>query len=366
MFVRTVVPWLSAILLGMACGRGTMSMHGSANPDASDGPIGQAGSDVAVAGDRLVGLDVAASDERVDKAVADLQTEGIQQGCGNGRYDRGEECDDGNTQSGDGCSSRCKLECSDAGVDLCIDPGFFPDNPWTLCCVVTRRIVCGDGIRDSIEVCDDGNASAGDGCSGDCQVVEPGYRCTVPGMRCTPTCGDGMVKGSETCDDGNRDEGDGCSRFCLTEPGWDCSTGVCVRLASNDGGWHSTPALYCGDGIVSGAEECDLGPENSDSSYSGCSTECTYLYCGDGIVTGDEQCDLGEANGKNPGSEGCTIGCSMNHFCGDGNVDTDRHEECDFGDRNGVKLDKQLNPSDAEDAVVYCYADCTIPPHLIH
>ncbi|EPS40831.1 hypothetical protein H072_5292 [Dactylellina haptotyla CBS 200.50] len=31
-------------------------------------------------------------------------------GCGNGRLDPGEECDDGNTQDGDGCNSACRLE----------------------------------------------------------------------------------------------------------------------------------------------------------------------------------------------------------------------------------------------------------------
>ncbi|HEX7599573.1 MAG TPA: DUF4215 domain-containing protein, partial [Polyangia bacterium] len=31
--------------------------------------------------------------------------------CGNGILDPGEGCDDGNTLSGDGCSSRCQIEC---------------------------------------------------------------------------------------------------------------------------------------------------------------------------------------------------------------------------------------------------------------
>jgi cysteine-rich repeat protein len=30
--------------------------------------------------------------------------------CGNGRLDPGEECDDGNILSGDGCSEFCKRE----------------------------------------------------------------------------------------------------------------------------------------------------------------------------------------------------------------------------------------------------------------
>src|SRR5262245_5160405 len=33
--------------------------------------------------------------------------------CGNGRRDAGEDCDDGNSQAGDGCSATCEKECGD-------------------------------------------------------------------------------------------------------------------------------------------------------------------------------------------------------------------------------------------------------------
>ncbi len=36
--------------------------------------------------------------------------------CGNGTIDTGEECDDGNTKSGDGCSSTCKIEVAGQNV----------------------------------------------------------------------------------------------------------------------------------------------------------------------------------------------------------------------------------------------------------
>jgi len=54
----------------------------------------------------------------------------------------GEECDDGNTDEDDGCSSTCAVE------------------------------VCGDGTLDSggtlMEECDDGNTVGGDGCASNC------------------------------------------------------------------------------------------------------------------------------------------------------------------------------------------------------
>jgi len=191
-------------------------------------------------------------------------------------------------------------------------------------------------VLASVEACDDGNVGNGDGCPGDCKTVEPGYRCIVPGRPCTPICGDGEVKGGETCDDGNRDPGDGCSQFCLTEPGWDCSTGVCVRRAGNDGGAEvQPPVLYCGDEIVSGAEECDWGLANG-AVDSNCSVDCSYLFCGDGIVAGSEECDLGRQNGTAYGDDGCTSACTKPHFCGDGIVDSAYGEQCDLGGLNGA------------------------------
>lgn len=40
-------------------------------------------------------------------------------GCGNGKIDLGEQCDDGNLMSGDGCSANCKLEPGDAPLEYC-------------------------------------------------------------------------------------------------------------------------------------------------------------------------------------------------------------------------------------------------------
>jgi cysteine-rich repeat protein len=125
--------------------------------------------------------------------------------CGDGVLDEGEECDDANTVSGDGCSESCRIETT-----------------------------CGDGVREGGEQCDDGNTVAGDGCSPVCRleecgnrVVDPGEDCDdgndVAGDGCTPDCvreprcGDGIVDPGEGCDDGNTESGDGCSETCGTE-----------------------------------------------------------------------------------------------------------------------------------------------------
>jgi len=66
--------------------------------------------------------------------------------CGNGTLEAGEQCDDGDTVSGDGCSANCEEEDEDE---------------------------CGDGDLGDNEECDDGNTLNGDGCSSDCEEESP-------------------------------------------------------------------------------------------------------------------------------------------------------------------------------------------------
>jgi len=62
----------------------------------------------------------------------------------------------------------------------------------------------GDGILTiGGEQCDDGNLVSGDGCTDLCSI-ELGYECPTPGVLCNPICGDGwVVTGKEDCDDGS-------------------------------------------------------------------------------------------------------------------------------------------------------------------
>lgn len=66
--------------------------------------------------------------------------------CGDGIQEGSEQCDDGNTDNGDNCSSLCKLE--------------------------SEPVVCGDGKVEGTEECDDGNGFNDDECSNACTVVK--------------------------------------------------------------------------------------------------------------------------------------------------------------------------------------------------
>lgn len=73
------------------------------------------------------------------------------------------------------------------------NPCDAPDAPAN--CQVSAAPGCGDGkVNQPKEECDDGNSLPGDGCSGICKI-EPYYTCPTEGMPCVTTiiCGDGKV-----------------------------------------------------------------------------------------------------------------------------------------------------------------------------
>ncbi|HEY3494385.1 MAG TPA: DUF4215 domain-containing protein, partial [Polyangiaceae bacterium] len=227
--------------------------------------------------------------------------------CGNGALDDGEQCDDANKMSGDGCSApACQLE----GSAVCPAPG-QPCEP---------AKICGDGFVGPTDGCDDGNTNSGDGCTTDCAAVEPGWQCRIPGRPCTPLCGDGVQTGTEQCDDANAMNGDGCSSTCVVEPGSSCTMAAA-------GAPSMCTKSVCGNGMMEAGESCDLGMLNGlfNGNATGCSKTCTMepdcrpggttqacaAVCGDGNVDATavppEQCDDGNAIG----SDGCSPACQL-------------------------------------------------------
>jgi cysteine-rich repeat protein len=78
--------------------------------------------------------------------------------------------------------------------------------------------VCGNGVLEPGQACDDGNTTPGDGCSATC-TVETGFTCTGAPSACAAVCGDGIKAATEACDDGNTVNGDCCSSTCQIEAG---------------------------------------------------------------------------------------------------------------------------------------------------
>lgn len=139
--------------------------------------------------------------------------------CGNAVIESPEQCDDGNTINGDGCTAQCEIESP----------------------------LCGNGTVDPGEQCDDGNLVNGDGCSSQCMTEVP-----------APICGNSILEGGEQCDDGNIISNDGCSSICLLE---------------------STSGQQCGNAIVEGTEQCDDG---NLTDGDGCSSICWIESTGGG------------------------------------------------------------------------------------
>ncbi|MCC6810999.1 MAG: hypothetical protein IT381_26450 [Deltaproteobacteria bacterium] len=195
--------------------------------------------------------------------------------CGNGISDDGELCDDGNTDSGDGCSSDCRsLErCGNARTDV----------------ATGEECDCGDGTELNATCNGPNSLAVGADCRLDCK---------------RPGCGDGVVEVPEQCEANDLGTATcaslgfgggmlGCSDFCRYD------IGGCVG--------------YCGDGIKGDNEACDKGDlGGKDCTHFGfyaaaglgCSAACTVEVsacsqrCGDGALNGDEDCDGNDLGGR--------------------------------------------------------------------
>lgn len=152
-------------------------------------------------------------------------TSGVMEVCGDGVLEGGEVCDDGPLNS-DILQGACRTDCTAAH--------------------------CGDSVVDYIdgEQCDDGDGADGGGCSASCQVEAPA------------SCGDKLLNldQGEECDDGNKAGGDGCSAACQLE----------------------AVGLTCGDQAKDALEVCDDGNTiNGDACNPTCNLgNKTTLFVG--------------------------------------------------------------------------------------
>ncbi len=210
--------------------------------------------------------------------------------CGNGRVEKPEVCDDGNTAGGDGCEATCTLSpvCGNAeveGDEACDDGNFVAGDGCEPDCSATPR--CGNGVKEGAEACDDGNTTTGDGCENDCTV-------TV-----VASCTNGVREGNEECDDGNTTPGDGCEASCTFSagavtgcPGMNVAppaSGTCTTGAG-DGSTLITGVIL-GDGVtyVGGqvlvATDGTIACAACDCSAAAGAATATRLTCPRGVVS---------------------------------------------------------------------------------
>jgi cysteine-rich repeat protein len=288
--------------------------------------------------------------------------------CGDGVVTAPEECDRGALNGpGSGCETTCKHSCisTDAARNCavqssCASTGTCDDashtcklggpkptgascGPGKLCkgadCV---DALCGDAVITPPETCDNGDANGpGTGCENTCK-----QSCVNPATDCPATpCNVATCTAEHRCataPDATKN-GQTCGANLV------CKAGACI-----------SPTATCGNGILEGGEDCDLGASNGPGT--GCETICKFSCTGPGtqgscvdinachvtpmctavMVDGKpaQKCVTGanKVDGVACGVGSICIGAVCKpSVCGDGFRDPAKNEECDDG--NLTKLD---------------------------
>ena len=200
--------------------------------------------------------------------------------CGNNEFDDGEECDNGDENNNSAeCLISCKLAvCGDNFIysfpspahESC-DNGTLNGNIEESCSLETMypgqlcnycnhacqeeeyTAICGDGFKNLLEECDDGNDDDDCICLSDCTL---------------PTCDDGIICGSEECDNGDLN-GEECT------PAYNNNCDYC------DNSCNSVTSIggFCGDNIVQNANESCESESDCESFESCNSCHCVGDSC---------------------------------------------------------------------------------------
>lgn len=260
--------------------------------------------------------------------------------CGDGYIDEaaGEDCDDENEISGDGCEpASCVFSCT-TEEESCSDGD--PCNGTESCSVTSHR--CEAGMPPVKETaCDLEDMSVG---------VCSGGLCAMPG------CGNGTREGAEICDDGNEDQDDGCKSDCTftCEEDIVCSDGnACTGEETCELATHTCttpPALSCDDVDTCTADSCDA-----------------ELGCVFTLIDGDED-GFAEDACTTPGLQGGDCNDSNDgvypgapELCDDINNDCDEMTDEDIVEVE-CRADRD-NDTYGDDGA--SSSDCTCPPGTI-
>jgi len=261
--------------------------------------------------------------------------------CGNGIPETGEDCDDGNTDDGDCCSSTCSFEASG---DPCDDGDVCTDNECDgagACLPVSNNSApCDDGVFcNGTDTCDAGacTSHAGDPCSG--------------GADCADVCDEGAgscntAAGTSCTDDGNVCTNDECD-----------GAGACVHpnnTASCDDGLFCTDTDVCSGGACTGSgDPCAGGADcqtTCDDVADACLDPAGTACTDDGNTCTDDECDGAGActHPSNTGSCDDGLFCTVTDVCS-GGVCTGSGDPCPGADGD----------SDCSESCNESFDDCT-------
>ena len=295
--------------------------------------------------------------------------------CGNGDFDAGEECDDGNLDSGDGCAVECIKEYCGDGIPQPIpvdtEPGealasanqsllgrlvnFFENLGGQMRAWLAQLIA----IDPLVEQCDDGNDIDDDECSNFCQDNYSGEcgddfcdAATETCASCVEDCvGNICPEGGGVCVV-DPETGDPSCQECTGDDCPTCGDGICDTSTDT----CAECPEDCVDNICpEGGGVCVVDPETGDPSCQECiGDDCPT--CGDGICDTatdtcaecpedcvDEFCpEGGGVCGINPQTQDpeCTAGCVDDGVC-------QQNETCDC-DCIGLRDDCPVCLNDAD------------------
>jgi cysteine-rich repeat protein len=224
--------------------------------------------------------------------------------CGDGYRDpaTGEDCEDGNAMSGDGCFN-CRFECK---VDMDCSDANTCNGAETCDKSMAGKQMCTAGTPPA----------AGSACQ-----VEGGAGVCASGTCVKAGCGNGVMDAGEQCDDMNADDNDGCTRACKFTCATDmeCSDGnMCTGVETCNTTTHrcnpGTAVTCAAAGSCAAAGTC--APATGMCSYPdldkdgrACNTDCNDtdpamvpggFECKDGK---DNDCNAATADATAPGCE---------------------------------------------------------------
>lgn len=248
--------------------------------------------------------------------------------CGDGYVDPAtEECDDGNTDDGDCCSSACTLDdegvtCGSDSNNECTEPDTCDGNGICRTNHAAEGTACPDDGNDcTSNVCND---------SGECTHpnLENGAAC---GSQADDECTDpDTCDGGGTCESNDAAQGTTCaddSNVCTDDV---CDgSGVCnhsANTASCDDGSFCNGSDTCADGgcSVHGAPPCE-GPDGDGDCAETCNEETDSC---DGADPDGASCDDGAYCN---GADSCSAGVCSSHVgspCAGADGDDDCRESC--------------------------------------